>query len=153
VQERRLRRQQRRGEEPDPGPATGTQQLGIDGNEASGAADGSTPALVEEDILEEENDDDLMEDEDDICDDKMLDGTQVMSLMCNDAMQGILTLNVGLGGRRGRNRGALVRIHWAVVSEVYSPQRAAQAAAILADLEIDPGLSLDIATCDENGDP
>ena len=48
--------------------------------------------------------------------------------------------------RRARAR------HRAIVSEVYSPPRVAAAARVLADLRIDPGLSMDITTTDEVGD-
>ena len=39
------------------------------------------------------------------------------------------------------------------MSEVYSPPRVAAAAQVLADLKIDPGLSMDITTTDELGQP
>ena len=40
-----------------------------------------------------------------------------------------------------------------VVSEIYSPPRATEAAEILAELNIDPGVVLDLTTYDELGNP
>ena len=78
---------------------------------------------------------------------------QTMSLIRNQVMHEILSLTVSLGGSHEQGARTLQERYRAVVSEVYSPPRMAQAAATLAKLRIEPGLSLDITTCDEFGRP
>jgi len=109
-------------------------------------------ATLADDILEEESETDMMNEDDkaSVPDEVM---SMTMSPMRHSTLQEIPALTTSLGGSRSKNQAGLGRRYRAVVSEVYSPPRAAQAAAILSDLDIDPGLSLDITTCDEFGTP
>jgi len=120
-------------------------QTGFEGAEVPVA----TPT---DEVLEEESETDTMNDGDEasLRDEAM---SATMSPIRHSTLQEILALTVSLGGCNSRSRATLGRRYRAVVLEVYSPPRVAQAAAILADLEIDPGLSLDITTCDEFGVP
>ena len=65
----------------------------------------------------------------------------------------ILGLTQELGGDVNRNKKTLGEQYRAVVSEIYSPPRVTAAAARLTELDIDPGVAMDLTTTDELGEP
>ena len=77
----------------------------------------------------------------------------LVSPMREPEVMNLAILAMQFGGDTKSNVKALRKHYRAVVSEVYSPPRVAAAAATLSKLDIDPGLSLDITTCDEFGNP
>ena len=65
----------------------------------------------------------------------------------------MLKVATELGGNIPLNIAACLEKCRATVSEVYSPPRVNRAAELLPQLNIDPGLALDLTTTDEMGRP
>ena len=81
------------------------------------------------------------------------DLTMYLGVLQEGPVRGLLNVATELGGRRRKNERLVTRDYRAIVSEIYSPPRVAEAARVLSHLEIAPGLSLDITQCDELGEP
>ena len=99
-----------------------------------------------------DDDDDSGSDGDSNGSDEDMDTTAGSLSKCEAVLE-LLSLAVALGGHKRRNRKKLREMCSITVSEVYSPPRVAAAASKLRHLDIDPGLSLDLTTCDDEGNP
>ena len=132
-----------RGQEDRPGMATPPMDTDETNQDAQGSLPASDSSSEESDGMEESG--------------KMDDGDMPVGILAREmrqsTMQAILSITKDLGGRPKDNERHLSKSYKVVLSEIYSPPRVTAAAEILKELDIDPGLALDLTTCDENGEP
>ena len=74
---------------------------------------------------------------DDEPNDAKSDMTMYLGMLQEGPVRDLLKISAELGGRSGKNRKAIVHKYRAIVSEIYSPPRVAEAARVLSSLEID----------------